>query len=347
MEVICKYSDWTRGEISQLLNIIGQNNGQKLLMPEWVFEAAALKKEEARATETIYLDYWSHGRIEALLNVIGEENAKKLLANEISFTIKQTTEASLFDKNGRRIPKNLEFNVCDSSLPVKLGNLFLESEKDYQELIDEFNRPLGGRLKITGEELKTGTEKLLALIGNDKRFAKILNGAWVPIILPKLTGIIEKVLNEYLRATKFLYTRHCGTSFAYKDNFCGNVHISPASRYDKAISKMIMRDLVGIYFINPLQGYSVLASREQMKELPEEFVLSGFEPLIAGAMYPKIFFDQKLFLDLAAFSWVLDPKKGNFSQSVFRTKDSGISYGANLSLNRGDGDRSSGLLFIG
>ena len=45
---------------------------------------------------------------------------------------------------------------------------------------------------------------------------------------------------------------------------------------------------VGIYFPNPLQGFSVDAGWEQMATLPEGFILSGIDIIIAMIMYPDI-----------------------------------------------------------
>ena len=62
---------------------------------------------------------------------------------------------------------------------------------------------------------------------------------------------------------------------------------------------------MGIHFPNPLQGFSVNASREQMATLPQGFILSGMDTSVAMVMYPDILArDWNTFgLDLAALSF--------------------------------------------
>jgi hypothetical protein len=52
---------------------------------------------------------------------------------------------------------------------------------------------------------------------------------------------------------------------------------------------MATRPVVGILFPVALQGYSILAAREQMASLPEGFVLSGvLDACVAMVEYPDV-----------------------------------------------------------
>lgn len=340
----CKYYDWTRGQISALINNLGEENARSLLAGETLIKfddtGIAIKKADVSKCSD-----WTEGQVEALINVIGEESAKKISAGEAAFSVERLPQR-LFDKNGRRIPKGLSFHVCDPLWPERLENFISKIDGDYQTLIDEFNRPLGGILTITGDEFQAETERLLWRLKEDKNISGIINGAWLPIIIPAYQGQIKDSLDSYLRAAKYAYARHCGASFDFKDMFYGEVQCIPDSRYPMVLNQSSQRDQVGLYFFDTLSGFSILASREQMKDLPAGFVLAGFEPLIAAAMYPKILSGYNVFLDLSAFSWVLG-RGGNYEQFVLRTRDAGLSYGPNLSLNWGSGNRYSGLLYIG
>ena len=74
-----------------------------------------------------------------------------------------------------------------------------------------------------------------------------------------------------------------------KMTLAGKVSIVPGSRHEKLIEKMMQDYVVAIYFPNPLQGFSINASREQMATLPESLILAGgFDTASAMSMYPDI-----------------------------------------------------------
>lgn len=343
MDVTCKYADWTRGQISSLINILGEKNARNILAgvvsvklnPS--LKIIGIEKSDQKSD-------WNEGQVEALLNSIGEENARNILAGA-SFEIKNF-QRTLFDKNGRKIPSNFEFSVCDAGNPIKLSG----NTRSYQDLIYGFPWEIRETLDNKGFDFESKTERLLKLISDNPQVSNILKGAWVPIIIPKLLWTIEGCFKEYLYRAKCSYADFYNNHGAYHENknsFCGKFYTDPRSRYDELIRKIRYDYCVGIYFLNPLQGYSVLAAREQMETLPKGLVLSGFESLIAEIMYPHLISEQDTFLDFGAFSWVLNPSDPKYTSYALRTKDAGLTFGTTMSLNYSNSNYSSGLTFIG
>jgi hypothetical protein len=69
----------------------------------------------------------------------------------------------------------------------------------------------------------------------------------------------------------------------------GQLAIADDSCQTRLIKRMATEPLVGILFPIALQGYSVLAAREQMASLPEGFVLSGvLDACVAMTAYPDV-----------------------------------------------------------
>jgi hypothetical protein len=100
----------------------------------------------------------------------------------------------------------------------------------------------------------------------------------------------------------------------------------------------------GIHFPNPLQGFSIKASREQMLTLPKGFILSGLDTAIAMIMYPDVLARGYLTpgLDLAALSW----QSADYSL-FFRADVSRLDFDNSDGLAVDYGNYSGGLLFLG
>ena len=100
-----------------------------------------------------------------------------------------------------------------------------------------------------------------------------------------------------------------------------------------------------IYFPNPLQGFSPLASREQMQDLPESLILvGGFDASAAQVMYPDILsrdFETPGY-DLSALQY----QSSNYS-FYFDATGGAFELGSNGSLALTYGSYSSSLLFLG
>lgn len=297
------------------------------------------------------------GQIEALLNKMGQaanvsgEEALQLVLQDKKRIILGDVIATLFDRHGRRIPpQELKAKVCNPNRNFRLNQPELTEEVHYANRIMRLHGQLGIDTGITAEQLKQETERLLALIRGNSQIANIANGIWLPVILPKLTTKnLGATLETYLKAVGRSYAR----TFGFGDRkFCnlrkgtlaGEVKIIAGSRHDQLIERMRQGPVIGIHFPNPLQGYSINASREQMTTLPEGFILSGLDTIIDMIMSPDILARDHNTpgLDLAALSW----QSPDYSLS-FRALAGGLGFDLTAFLVSARDDYSSGLLFLG
>lgn len=291
---------------------------------------------------------WTTGELNALVkNLGGEEIARKIQKGEVKVSLEDVLKM-LFDKHGRRIPEGLSANVRDANRDFRLDQPQLEQEVDFANHITRLHGCLGVDTAITTEQLKQETERLLALIRDNSQITNIANGVWLPVVLPQLTtDDLGETLEQYLEAAGKSYVKTFSDRKFYnyrKGTLAGGVNIIDGSRHDQLIERMKQGPVIGIHFPNPLQGFSIKASREQMATLPEGFILSGLDTPIAMAMYPDILARDwsTSGLDLAALSW--------------RSADSSLYFGANADkldfdvtdyLAYADGYYSGGLLFLG
>jgi len=290
---------------------------------------------------------WTRGQIEALINIIGEEKAKRLLNGEISVKFEEVVKV-LFDKHGRRIPEGLSASVCDANRDFHLNQPKLEAEVDYANRITRLHGCLNVDTEITAEQLKTETERLLALIRDNSQIANIANGVWLPVILPQLMiDDLGTTLEQYLEGVGKSYTKtFSDRKFNHREGTLANeVSIIDGSRHDQLIQKMKQGPIIGIHFPNPLRGFSIHSDREQMLTLPEGFILSGLDTVIAMIMYSDILARDwnTPGLDLAALSWQSANFSFNFKAFDVRLE---FDFAAYLAFAR-DVYSSGGLLFLG
>ncbi len=258
---------------------------------------------------------------------------------------------SLFDKFGRRIPKNLQAIVCHADQSFRLDQPKLNWEEDFASRILWLHRCLGIDTGVTAEQFKAETERLLTMIWDNPQIANSTNGVCLPVILPQcVTDDLGTEMERYLDGVVNSYTETFGYSFdnCHEGELKGNVSIIDGSRHDQLVSRMKHGPVIGIYFPNPLQGFSSDASREQMSTLPEEFILSGMDALIAIIMYPDVLFVQrdelKPVLSLSALAcWsdfhLLDSEKTDDNKLGFANTEDASALA--------HGNCSSSLLFIG
>lgn len=117
------------------------------------------------------------------------------------------------------------------------------------------------------------------------------------------------------------------------------------SRHEILVERMRRGIVYAIYFPVPLQGFSVLASRKQMKDLPESLLLSGgFDVAAAITMYPDILARDRHTpgYDLSALSWWFSGCSFYFRAGVDR-----LDFSCGVSLGSASGGCSSGFLFLG
>lgn len=161
--------------------------------------------------------------------------------------------------------------------PQPCVNSTVSSEDRSTHLFRQSSRidPLGN-----ATDFKKRIEVLLSMIRGDDRLSPILNGVHIPICLPKCEiddygSLIDELLLPTLK--KSYEATFMNRSFV--NSMIGKLHgllsIASESRQERLIEKMTNEPVYGILFPVALQGFSILAAREQMVQLPEGFVLSG------------------------------------------------------------------------
>ncbi|MBD3282397.1 MAG: hypothetical protein GF387_02195 [Candidatus Portnoybacteria bacterium] len=291
---------------------------------------------------------WTTGELNALVkNLGGNKVARKIQRGEVKISFEDIVK-TLFDKHGRRIPKNLQAYVCDASRDFRLNQPKLDEEVDFANRITRLHGCLSINTGVTAEQLKAETERLLAMIRENSQIANIANGVCLPVVLPKLvTNDLGVELELYLAGVNNSYAKTFGDRKFYnhrKDTLANEVSVADGSRHEQLVSRMKEVPVIGLHFPNPLQGFSINADREQMSTLPEGFILSGMDTLIAMAMYPDILARDwnTPGLDMAALQW----------QSAGCSLYFGA-RGGELGFARTDGlaialdSSSGGLLFLG
>jgi len=303
---------------------------------------------------SFYIKDWQAGDLNALVKNLGEEvavqikNGKKIVVREGDELVLKDAIRPLFDKHDRRIPEGLLANVCDANRSFRLDQPVLAQKADYANRILRLHGCFSIDTGVTAEQLKAGTERLLAIIRENSQIANIVNGVYLPVVLPKLvTDNLGAELELYLAGVNKSYIRTFSDRKFYnrrKGTLTNEVSVVEGSRHDQLIERMKQELVIGLHFPNPLQGYSFNASREQMLTLPEGFILSGMDTPIAMAMYPDILARgwNTPGLNLAALQW----QSADFSLS-FRAYAVKLDFVGTAFLADARGSYSGGLLFLG
>jgi hypothetical protein len=279
----------------------------------------------------------------------GMENVLAIIRGEK--TVKIEDLIKLFDRNGRRIPaKGLQNNVCDPDKSFYLVQSQFKTQKDFARPFVRFCEAFHlGPLSVADFEKKT--RELLDELESNKALANLLKGVYLPSILPQLTDYqdygttLEQV---FLPAVESSYKQQFPNRDFYnyrKGELTNQVSIVEGSGHEKLIEKMKQGIVYAIYFPNPLQGFSVLASREQMKDLPESLLLAGgFDTVTAITMYPDILARDwhTPGYDVSTLVW----RSPGYSLD-FKAHDDELDFYHRAVLGFAYDDYSSGFLFLG
>lgn len=279
------------------------------------------------------------------------EKLNALLRDELEVKLVERI-LKLVDKNGRIIPsKDLKNTVCDPDKKFRLGQPKMKTLDDFGSRLVRFQESFKSGPCLSSAEFQGKVDGLVEQIKDTKTIANLLKGIYLPIILPRLGnfGDYGRLLEDvFLPAVELSYKKQFPDwSFHNyrKNELAGKVSVVAGTRHEKLLDMMARELVVAIYFPNLLQGFSVLASREQISALPESLLLAGgFDTAAAMAMYPDVLARGWYTpgLDMSALSWrssVCSLSFGAFGGELL------FSYRGAL----GDaGDLySSGLLFLG
>jgi len=223
----------------------------------------------------------------------------------------------------------------------------MNTVNDYSNRLSLISESLGLNLGTTAEEFKFKTEEILSKIPNNS--VNIKNGICLPLVLPRFEGddigfFLENLLAWFEKSYNKAFDGNRSFHNFQKGRLNGMVKTVNSSRQDQLIEKMKQGPVVVIFFPDSLQGFSISASHEQMETLPEGFILSGIETIIAMIMYPEILArDPKtLGLILAGLSW----RSSDFSLFFWTIKDR-LLLDDISGLHIPSSNSSSGLSFIG
>lgn len=286
------------------------------------------------------------GRQLALIKKLGgREVVDAILRGEKDVDIKEAIRA-LFDRHGCRIPpKDFGFAFCDPDMKFHFIKSELVLDEPYGRHCEYFGDP-----GITLPNFQSRADELMDKLGKNKPIANLASGVCLPIILGKLPKKFNygKLLEQkFLAAVENAYIKQFpDRTFTNhrKGELAGKVRIAHKS-HERLIARLKKGPEVALYFPNPLQGFSVLASREQMSDLPKEIYLcGGVDTCTAMAMYAHVLARDwhTPGLDMAALQW----RSADYSLP-FRAFDNDLYFGDGASLAYAHNDYSAGLLFVG
>ncbi len=294
---------------------------------------------------------WTTGELNALVkNLGGEENARKIQRGEMGVKLEEAVKV-LFDKNGRRIPKDFKSAACDPDKDFCLVQPRLRSVADYSDRLIRFQKAFREGPVMSAADLGATAKELITEIENNKSLRNLLNGVYLPIILPQLENFTDygKTLEEiFIPAVKYAYEKQFpGRKFNnhQENDLMGKVIIVPGTRHKKLIEEMTQGYVFAIYFPNSLQGFSISAAHEQIVVLSESLILAGgFDTASAIAMYPDV-----LARDWHTPGYDLSALAGGSPDRslYFKADDDKLTFLGGGNPGATIGHYSSGLLFLG
>lgn len=288
----------------------------------------------------------------------GRETVEWLLREEVKVARSSDTLAVveekmplLFDSNSRRIPpRGLQSAQRDANPQFHLLQPTIKHDDRLKRLQDAAGRDV---------EFPSTTEvadrcgAIRETIAANPQIANLVKGKGVSLDLafPKLDfndlgDVIERAVAIAGRSYKVEFR---GRQFVNhrQGNLRGKVSIIPGVRHEIFIARLLgfsAGSHVAVWFPNSLQGYSVLAQREQMASLPEYFILSALDTPFAMAMYPDVLARDQYTPgpDLSAVQW-----QGPSHSLCFRAYDAVLAFGSWGILGFTYEDFSGGLLVLG
>lgn len=275
-------------------------------------------------------------------------NAFQLLCGEKDAILVQAAKM-LFDRNGRRIPPyHLEGNICDPDSSFKLNRL---EQLDYLSIWEKIRNFFPQIQLISADKFAVRCVELLGQLRGNDLTANILNGVCLPICIPRMKiKDYSKVMEDiFLPAVKDSYeskfTDRQFFNLPVLQDTKLEISIAEESRHQLLIDRLARGPVAGLYFPNPLQGFSGIASREQIRFLPEGFCLTGgVDTATALVAYPNVLARdyQTPALDMAALKLAQD-----YSQLYFWAYDDKLELMDSGYLSLAGKNGSAGLLYIG
>lgn len=137
---------------------------------------------------------------------------------------------------------------------------------------------LGIDTGVTTEQFMKKIRDLYDLISDNDAVCNILNGVYLPVILPAPVPSMPEIL--------------MGIAKNYKDTFRGRKFNDSYGGDWSDVSNITIQQregvVVGFYFPNALQGLSIADGNRMALRLPKRFSLSGLDAMIGTLMYPDV-----------------------------------------------------------
>ncbi len=286
----------------------------------------------------------------------------------LQLKIKEKTSkpSGLFNRHGFRIvPRGLKANTTKPNTGYNFTPQPLMSIFSYEERLARIVKYLGVGQFISAQDFANRSSAILKAIEGDEATAKLLKGVALPFVLPQMnvnwsfagkpveqTVEDEKkdlgiVIEEFVDAAGKSYTDQFQRPFTNhrKGDLAGQTTIVEGSRHERLIEAVNKGVVVGVYFPNCLQGFSVHADREQMSSLPEQFLLGGaLEAAACYIAYPDVLGrdGNTPLLDLAAMEW-----RSSDDSLCFYASDDGADFDYGTYLGEARDDYAGGLVVLG
>jgi hypothetical protein len=185
-------------------------------------------------------------------------------------------ETTQFDNFGRCIPGQLVSAAHEKS---RRYFKIVQPETDYSAFYERLNTAFDLSEYISCEQFEQRVKAIIAQVENDTALKGMMNGVYVPFILPKADydDIGHALENKFLPAVNAAFNQ----SFPnyeflnhYSENLEAKLSVAEGSRHHQLINEMKNDVVVGIYFPCLLE-YSVQAARERVARLPDNCLLAG------------------------------------------------------------------------
>ncbi len=240
---------------------------------------------------------------------VAQEVIEAVLRGDLRVVLEDAT-LLLVDDTGRAIPFP---NFNSKYINENKDFYFTQPEVNYGAVYAEASPILSAIGEcVTAEQFERDARAIIAEIGDDRQISNLLKRTHLPIFFPRHDigdNYGEKLKSAYLAAVKTSYLK----SFPQREfknwpagELDGQVKVVSGTRHERLIEIMRQRSVVGVYFPNPLQGFSIPGDREMIQMFPRQCLLSGaIDTAVAMTIYPQTLArdPNTPTLDCAAVQW--------------------------------------------
>ena len=301
------------------------------------------------------------GQLGAFLAKLGlsQEDIRRILADEVKVEIiLREVVQPLFDRHGRRRPtQGMKYAVTDPDYyKINVRRPILESEEQWAAVFASFASAFN--CGITLEDWHGRIEAIRTFVQSDPQIKNLLRGSCFPLLIPALPEIQEGEEYDYgteLESMLMLVKQAYGkTTFPARKFLIylhreleGKITLLPESRQAVLQARRAVGVVPALWFPQALQGYSVLADREQMESLPypDRIILGGaIEAAVAMIGYARelVFSSETPIYDLAA-----SQSRSAQCSPHFMADDLKLEFNHRASLDEAYPAYSAGLLVLG